>query len=86
MYTFEEKTFFFVEGKSLNFVFVFFCFQIVVKHSYVKFVLTTRKLYVASVFPLLFFCVAKYESCAVSCTAFTFPFPPVVHSSHYLVD
>lgn len=51
MYTIEEKTFLLKE-KVLIF---FFVFQIVVKHSYVKFVLTTQKLYVASVFPLLFF-------------------------------
>lgn len=41
MYTFEEKTFF-VEGKVLTFLFCF-VFRFVVKHSHVKFVLTTQK-------------------------------------------
>lgn len=69
--------------KSLKFFFFLNLncfFKVVVKHSHVN------KLYVASVFPLLFLCVAKYEWCAASCTAFTLIFSPVVHSSHNLLD
>lgn len=81
MYTIEEKTFLLKE-KSLNF-FVFSnrgkTFSCEVCTYYSKTVCSIS-------ISIVIFCVAKYESCAVSCTAFTFIFSPVVHSSHNLLD